>query len=260
VESGKQDQGLNVLLKKMTNDSKRLMRVGLFFLCSLLPVVAGAEGSRTAGHVGHTGEELTFCARERMEREHEIFRNTNIEIEGELHEQSASSCFEPRENLYFTALVVAEEKLGALVPWSREASSALSRQRAHEACKVLGYEESRLAMDQCQRERYAELMQMHEWKHQEEAISHINTRNEDAERLMQGCVLALAQNLERLPKSIVLPLAYYDRRLRTYPAWYVEERVNDKDWLENMQSTSAYQVLEDALGDDCPGDMIWWLY
>lgn len=231
------------------------MRAGLFFLGCLFS--CGAWSQEVA--YGDTGGRPGFCEQERLQRQQDINRNPDIESTGLLHEQGGSTCFSPHENLYFTALMAAEETLGEHAPWYREISDS-SREKALKACRVLGYEGSRLAMEQCQAARYRELMHRHEARYESESISYINRRNRQAEQLVQECVAALHQNLHKLPQSILLPVAYYDRNLRTYPAWYVEERVDDQDWLENIQGTRAHEVLEATLEGQCPGDMIWWLY
>ncbi|WP_281648107.1 hypothetical protein [Parendozoicomonas sp. Alg238-R29] len=207
----------------------------------------------------NTGE--TICQRMRMNRQQEINRNPSLKLLVPLRKSSDANCFSPAENLYLTSLVVAQMELGPNAPWYQTMGNQ-NKEKARLACEVMGYGSSpqTLSMDECITARYGEMMRPYNDEYRTESTTYIGKRNNRGEVLVQQCVTAFYQNLPQLPKQIQFPLAYYDRKLHSYPDWYLESRLEDTEWLSNMQKTMASQVIREALVKQCPGDMIWWLY
>ncbi len=203
----------------------------------------------------------SLCDKMRMERQQEINRNPDIELLVPLRKSSDANCFSPAENLFYVSLVVAEAELGTNAPWY-ESMGETNTEKAKLACEVMGYADTPLSMsmEECVTARYNEMMRPYNDEYRQESTDYITKRNMLGEKLVEQCVTAFYQNLPQLPRQIQFPLAYYDRKLHAYPAWYLEARLNDTEWLMNMQKTMASQVIHDALKEQCPGDMIWWLY
>ncbi|CAM3465120.1 hypothetical protein [Parendozoicomonas haliclonae] len=234
----------------------------LTYSLSALLILALSPAVLADNHVNqHASQPLTLCEKMRMERQHEINRNPDIDLLVPLRQSSDANCFSPAENLYFVSLVAAEAKLGPNSPWYQTMGEE-NRGKAKLACEVMGYAESpqTMTMDECIAARYNEMMQPYNDEYRNESTDYINKRNALGEELVEQCVTAFYQNLPNLPRQIQFPLAYYDRKLHAYPDWYLEARLNDNDWLMNMQKTMASQVIGEALDKQCPGDMIWWLY
>ncbi len=206
---------------------------------------------------------MTLCASMRMERQHEINRNPDIEQLVPLRKSSNANCFIPSENLYFASLVAAEKKLGLHAPWYQTIGEEI-REKARLACEVMGYGDSpqtmTMTMNECIAVRHNEMMNPYNDQYRQESIQYINKRNDMGAQLVEQCVSAFYQKLPKLPRQIQFPLAYYDRKIHAYPSWYLESQIHDDDWLVNMQKTMASHVITKALGTQCPGDMIWWLY
>ncbi len=202
-----------------------------------------------------------LCGEMRVHRQHEINRNPALKLLVPLRKSSDANCFSPAENLYFVGLVAAQKKLGPNSPWYNTIGEE-NKNKAKLACEVMGYGSTplTLSMEECLEARYNEMMQPYNDEYRTESTKYINDRNRLGEDLLQRCVTAFYQNLPQLPRQIQFPLAYYDRKLHSYPSWYLENRLDDNDWLMNMQKTMASQVIAEALGPQCPGDMIWWLY
>ena len=207
----------------------------------------------------NTGESI--CQRMRMHRQMEINRNPDLKLLVPLRKSSDANCFSPAENLYFSSLVVAQKNLGVNAPWYHTMGEE-NKEKARLACEVMGYGSTPLtmSMEECIAARYSEMMRPYNDEYRLESTDYILQRNTKGEELVEQCVTAFYQNLPQLPKQIQFPLAYYDRKLHSYPDWYLESRLDDTNWLMNMQKTMASQVISEALNEQCPGDMIWWLY
>ena len=226
----------------------------LLLLSSLFPLMAEAADP-------FAGQTDDICEMRRMDRQHSINRDPELELLVPLRKSSDANCFSPAENLYFASLMAAQEKLGQNAGWY-ETLGMQNREKAKLACDVMGYGSTplNLSLEDCIEARYSEMMQPYNDEYRDESAVYIGKRNRLGEELVQQCVTAFYQNLPQLPRQIQFPLAYYDRRLHSYPDWYVQNRMNDNEWLADMQNTMASQVIKDALHVQCPGDMIWWLY
>ena len=202
-----------------------------------------------------------YCERRRLERQRDINNNPDIDLRIPLRQTGDANCFTPAENLYFVSLVSAQDELGKNAPWY-DNMSVKTRKKAELACQVMGYGEGPLSMsyEDCIDERFLELMEPYNDEYREESAIYINKRNRRSEEIVKQCVTAFHQNLPQLPRQIQFPLAYYDKKLHSYPAWYFEGRLDDEAWIESMQETRASDVVTDALGEQCPGDMVFWLY
>ncbi|MTI13635.1 hypothetical protein [Sansalvadorimonas verongulae] len=203
----------------------------------------------------------SICQRMRMHRQMDINRNPDLKLLVPLRKSSDANCFSPAENLYFVSLIVAQKELGTNAPWYQTTGDD-NKEKARLACDLMGYDSEPLtmSMEECIAARYDEMMHSYNNEYRTETTDYILKRNTRGEELVNQCVTAFYQNLHQLPKQIQFPLAYYDRKLHSYPDWYVENRIHDNDWLMSMQKTMASQVISEALQEQCPGDMIWWLY
>ncbi|MCL6271772.1 hypothetical protein M3P05_17775 [Sansalvadorimonas sp. 2012CJ34-2] len=207
------------------------------------------------------GQTDNICDQRRLDRQHSINRDPELELLVPLRKSSDANCFSPAENLYFASLVAAQSELGQNAGWYDTLGNQ-NKEKAKLACDVMGYGTTplNLSLEECIDARYSEMMQPYNDEYRSESAIYIAKRNKRGEELVQQCVTAFYQNLPQLPRQIQFPLAYYDRKLHAYPEWYVESRLDDDEWLMDMQKTMASQVIKDALHVQCPGDMIWWLY
>lgn len=232
----------------------------------LLPVATLSADSRQPAIQPATTQEHSgsqdYCELQRLKRQQAINNDPNIDLRIPLRQAGDANCFSPAENLYFVSLVAAQEELGKNAPWY-DSMSAKNRKKAELACQVMGYGEGgvlNMSYNDCVNERFLELMGYYDDEYRKESATYINKRNQRGEQLVRQCVTAFYRNLPKLPRKIQFPLAYYDKKLRSYPAWYFEEQLNDDEWITNMQKTRASDVVTDSLGEQCPGDMVFWLY
>lgn len=80
-----------------------------------------------------------------------------------------------------------------------------------------------------------------------------------AESLVVRCDAALSIKRARLPRDLKFPLAYYDKRINALPNWYLEEKLDDTDAIKKIGDLKANELMTDVLGDDCPGNMVYWV-
>ena len=55
------------------------------------------------------------------------------------------------------------------------------------------------------------------------------------------------------------PVAWYNPDSRSVPNWLLEEKMNDDQWLENIGRLKLNDIMQDVLGNDCPGEMVYWV-
>ena len=226
--------------------------------CSFLSVflwVTPAFGAPIPSNMGD------ICSDIRQNREKQIHVKPDIELTAPLRVSGKANCFSPAENLFFIALIAAQKELGPNSPWYKKLS-VKNGAKSEQACEILGYGGSQFgkSMQQCVAERFSELMRPYHEAYKKESATYINKRNKRGETLMKQCLTSFYQKLPKLPRSLYFPLAYYDRKVHSYPDWYIKGKMHDFDWLQNMGSVKASNIIMDAVGKACPGDMIWWLY
>lgn len=226
---------------------------GVFFFVSLW-------GHAALGAFDAEGTDK-ICQDVRQSREKQINHDPEIELQVPLRVSGRAGCFSPAENLFLTALVVAQEQLGPNAPWYKKRSLE-NKAKSERACEVLGYGANQFgkSMRQCVSERFSELMLPYSSEYKKQSAAYINKRNMAGEDLMNQCLSFFYRKLPELPRSLYFPLAYYNRKVHSYPDWYIEKKMQDTQWLQNMGSVKASDILAEAVGDVCPGDMIWWLY
>ncbi len=203
-----------------------------------------------------------FCRKARYERESSIAKEADLLKEKYNSRQTDDliMCFSPDENLLFLANQEAQKILGPHAPWYIKISEEF-RVRVEEACNILGFEnnERSRAYDQCVESRFEELMGPYQSRYQRESSSYINKRRQVAESLIVRCDAALSVKRSQLPSEIRFPIAYYDQGAHSVPQWLLEEKIDDDQWLINMNKFKVSDIMHDVLGNDCPGHMVKWV-
>ncbi|WOG27725.1 hypothetical protein [Endozoicomonas sp. 8E] len=201
-----------------------------------------------------------FCQKARFEREKAVGREPDLSKIEVVTAQDAALCFTPDENLFFVANQEAQNILGPHAPWYLQISREF-RERVKEACKIMGYQNDDVsrAYDHCLEDRYEELMGPYEDKYRREAGNYLSKRRQVAESLVVRCDAALSIKRSRLPRDLKFPLAYYDKHINALPSWFLEEKLDDTDWIRKMADLKANELMSEVLGDDCPGNMVYWV-
>ncbi|MCK5895025.1 MAG: hypothetical protein KAG53_11640 [Endozoicomonadaceae bacterium] len=203
-----------------------------------------------------------YCSRIRLERQQQINRNSDITLETPLWQSGESRCFIPAENLYYIALILGQDKIESPKPWYDNIKKTLNG-KAVLACEVMGYGEDNsigISSKECVRKRLQELIKPYENEYQKKMMDFISQRNQRAEDMVHQCVIAFYRSLPSFPNQIKFPLAYYDMKIDSYPAWYLKNGLDNFDRLEGVRDTRASDVVKDALSQQCPSEMIFWLY
>ena len=201
-----------------------------------------------------------FCQKARFERESAVGKEPDLTKIDAVNSQDAALCFTPDENLFFVANQEAQDILGPHAPWYLQISREF-RERVKEACKIMGYQNDEVsrAFDHCTDNRYEELMGPYEDKYRREAGNYVRKRRQVAESLVVRCDAALSIKRTRLPRDLKFPLAYYDKRINALPSWFLEEKLDDSAWIKKMGDLKANELMNDILGEDCPGNMVYWV-
>lgn len=201
-----------------------------------------------------------FCQKARFDRETAIGKEPDLKKIDAINSEDSALCFTPDENLYFVANQEAQNILGPHAPWYVQIGREF-RTRVTEACKIMGFQNDDVsrAYDHCVENRYEELMGPYEDKYRREAGNYVRKRKQVAESLVIRCDAALSIKRKRLPKDLKFPLAYYDKRISSLPSWFLEEKLDDTRWLEKMGKLNANELMNEVLGDDCPGNMVFWV-
>lgn len=202
-----------------------------------------------------------FCRKARYDRETDVQKEPDL-IQGTepVHTNDQNLCFSPDENLLFTANQEAQKILGPHAPWYVKISTEF-RARVQEACKILGFQNDEVsrAYDHCVESRFEELMGPYEDRYRREAGSYIGKRREVAESLVVRCDAALSIKRSRLPRELRFPIAYYDPNLNSVPRWLVEDKMDDNAWLASLDNLKVNDIMYEVLGNDCPGQMVYWV-
>ena len=201
-----------------------------------------------------------FCQKARYERETAVSKEPDLIKIDAVNTEDAALCFSPDENLYFVANQEAQTILGPHAPWYLQIAAEF-RERVTEACRIMGYQNDEIsrAYDHCIENRFEELMGPYEDKYRREAGNYVQKRKQIAESLVVRCDAALSIKRGRLPKDLRFPLAYYDTGISSLPNWFVEEKLDDPKWIKKMNKLKANDVMNEILGDDCPGNMVYWV-
>ena len=201
-----------------------------------------------------------YCNEARRMRENIMRRETSIVVEAPIHTQEISSCFTPDENLVFTATIEAQRVLGPHAQWFKDISEDV-KARVVEACSIMGYENSNTsrAYDYCLENQHEKLISPYIEKYQKESSKYLRKRQQIADSLVVRCDASLSIKRSRLPKEMRFPVGWYNVNRQSVPSWMLEEKIDDNDWLENMSKLKVDNIMTDILGNDCPGEMIYWV-
>ncbi len=202
-----------------------------------------------------------FCSNIREQRKVQIEGGAEIILDVPLRLSDRATCFSPSENLFLISLIESQKALGLNAFWYTEISNA-NKEKSEHACEILEFGKNRVnkSFEQCVKERYTELMQPYAKKYEHETSAYIQKRNMLGEKLMKQCLTAFYSQLPKLPRTINFPLAYYNKQIHSFPDWYIEEKLDDDAWLQNMRTIQASDIVSKLVGESCPSDMIWWLY
>ena len=205
-------------------------------------------------------ESSDLCNAARRTRQQLMRQEPTLGRQAPVHAQSLSSCFTPDENLLFVATIEAQKVLGANASWYEKLNQD-TKSRVTEACDIMGYENSNVsrAYDYCMESRYEELMGPYEEKFAKESIKYLRKRQQVADSLVVRCDASLSVKRSRLPKDMRFPVAWYNSDSQSVPAWLLEEKMDNDEWLEKIGRLKLDNIMEDVLGSDCPGEMIYWV-
>ena len=203
--------------------------------------------------------ESEFCQRMRLLRDKQLNVIADLNPGGVLQTDDSSICFTADENLLLVANQEAQIILGPYAPWYL-ALSQENRERVREACEVMGFETDTgsKAFKTCIENRYKELMGPYENRYRRESVGYIGKRQSMARHLVQQCNAALRKKRPLLPRDLTFPIALYDRNLSSIPAWMMEEESLSNLWLKRKGGIKAKDVMQAALGAQCPGNMVLW--
>lgn len=203
--------------------------------------------------------ESELCKALRTQRERDLNLVADLKPGGTLITDDSSICFTAEENLLFIANQEAQIILGPYAPWYLLLSQE-NRQRVEEVCEVIGFETDKTeqAYKNCVENRYRELMGPYEERYRRESMGYIGKRQSVAHQLVAKCNNALRTKRPLLPKDLTLPAALYDRYLSTIPNWMLEEGLLNNLWLKRKGRIKVKDVMQAALGSDCPGNMVLW--
>ena len=203
--------------------------------------------------------ESELCQQIRIQRERELNLTADLKPGGTLLTDDASICFTAEENLLFVANQEAQIILGPYAPWYLMLSEE-NRERVEDVCEVIGFETDKTeqAYKNCVDNRYRELMGPYEERYRRESMGYIGKRQSMAYQLVAKCNAALRTKRPLLPRDLSFPVALYDRNLNTIPSWMLEEGSLDHLWLKRKGIVKAKDVMQAALGADCPGNMVLW--
>lgn len=201
-----------------------------------------------------------FCIKTRRNREQLIRKDPAITLEHPIHTLNTAACFTPDENLLFVANIEAQNILGLHAPWYQEISNDFKK-RVTEACNIMGYKNNEIsrAFDHCVESRHKELMGPYEERFIRESGNYLKKRQQIAESLVVRCDASLNVKRKRLPEEMRFPVAWYNPDSRSVPNWLLEEKMNDDQWLENIGRLKLNNIMQDVLGNDCPGEMVYWV-
>ena len=200
-----------------------------------------------------------LCKEIRIQRERDLNLVADLKPGGTLITDDSAICFTPKENLLFVANQEAQIILGPYAPWYL-ALSQENRQRVESVCEVIGFETDKTAQayNNCVQNRYKELMGPYEERYRRESMGYIRKRQTTAAQLVKKCNAALRTKRPLLPRSLTFPVALYDRNLSSIPSWMLEEGLLDDLWLKRKGVIKAKDVMQVAIGSDCPGNMVLW--
>lgn len=249
---------------QQTVGSKALTVLSLSMIMLLSNVSLAEDAYRFAMLPAASGHDNSqgYCSRMRQERQRQINSSSEFVLKTPLWQSGEARCFIPAENLYYVSLVLAQKELDKPGLWYDDIKKTL-REKAALACQIMGYDEEGIAgmsSKECVHERFQELIKLYKYEYQEEIEAFISERNHQGEYIVNQCVTAFYQSLPSLSQRIQFPLAYYDMKIESYPVWYLKDGLDNSDRLEGMRETLASDVVKDALSEQCPGEMIYWLY
>ncbi|MDP0589509.1 MAG: hypothetical protein QS748_10105 [Candidatus Endonucleobacter bathymodioli] len=204
-------------------------------------------------------KKLNFCQTVRIKREKSINSNPDLKPRSLVRLDNSHICFSPEEHLLFAANKEAQIILGPYAPW-HIALSKTNTDKAANACTSIKSKEHRNKLDykRCVESRYNELMKPYDDRYLRDAQGYINRRKNIARRLLAQCNMALNAKRPLLPKDLTLPAALYDRHLNSIPTWMLEEGLLDNTWLDKKGIIKVKDLMQAALGSDCPGNMVLW--
>ena len=234
-----------------------IIKAALVAFLSFFPLVVGAYNTIPAAPAAKSAD---FCYDARRRRDNLIRQEASITIKAPIHTQDISSCFTPDENLAFTATLEAQRVLGPHAQWFKDISEDI-KNRVIEACSIMGYENSNTsrAYDYCLENQHKKLISPHIEKYQKESNRYLRKRQQIADSLVVRCDASLSIKRSRLPKEMRFPIAWYNTNRQSVPNWMMEEKIEDNEWLENIGKLKTDNIMVDVLGNDCPGEMVYWV-
>lgn len=233
-----------------------------FSLSSPANPLSNSSASAVAPAMQTDISDTGFCREVRFQRESFLAQEPDLNTPKHSPEYNRDStrCFSTTENLLYTAHREAQKILGPHAPWYIEISEDF-RERVISACKEMGLknEEANRPYDHCVESRHDELMGPYEDKYQREARTYINKREKIALKLMKSCNRAIGTRRNQLPGELEFPIAYHNDLSHAIPNWLLEKNINDIDWLAQLNRPKVNELMHDVLGEDCPGDMVYWV-
>ena len=197
---------------------------------------------------------------QQVRRRRHIDINTVPNIASQLPTDS-SSCFKPDENLFYSAIMSAQQKMGPNTPWYHQLRME-TEDRTAENCNSM-YNNAPAdprAIMMCRQQQFSQIMRPYEARYEDESVLYLRQRKQLAEQLFFQCKGALASRRNMIPSGITLPIAYNNTRVNAFPNWYVEQNIEkDVAWAANLHNMRAKDMVQDTLGAFCPGEMVSWI-
>ncbi len=172
-----------------------------------------------------------------------------------------NSCFKPDENLFYSAIMSAQQKMGPNSPWYHQLRMETD-DRTTRSCNAM-YNNAPAdprAIMMCRQQQFDVVMRPYEARYEDESIFYLRQRKQLAEQLFFQCKGALASRRSMIPSGITLPIAYNNNQVNAFPSRYVEKNLEkDLGWAKNLYKMRANELMQETLGAFCPGEMVYWI-
>jgi len=201
-----------------------------------------------------------YCQNKRLERERLINYAPYIQIKPPLHHLPVSRCFSLEENLFYVSIEVAQNRMGRTEVWYKEVTNN-KRDKFYKICTEArnGYNFIYANVETCISEKLKFTLSSFENNSVPEDKNYINQRNMLAKNITENCNSAFRHQYYDLSKKYKFPLAYNDKKVNSFPSWFINGSLKDEKSIEELQSRHSSDIVKLALHGACPGQTIFWV-